>query len=80
MLQADRRRAMLAAACALPGQAVRVKPIGARLELARQLIAGAPGEVALSAQEARASLPASACSLIEATTHRARVSPAESLG
>jgi hypothetical protein len=79
MLQADRGWAMLAAACALPSQAVGVKPIGARLELARQLIAGAPGEVALSAQEARASLPASARGFIEAGANRAGVSAAEAL-
>lgn len=80
MLQADRGWAMLAAACALPGQAVRVKPIGAGLELARQLIASAAGEVALSAQEAGASLAASARGLIEAGANWAWVSPAEALG
>ena len=71
---------MLSATCALPGQAVRVEPIRAGLELARQLIAGAAGEVALGAQEAVASLPASARGFIEAGANRAWVSPAEALG
>ena len=80
MLEPDRRRAMLSAACALSRQAVRIEPIRAGLELARQLIAGASGEVALSTQEAGASLPVPALCLIETTANRAWMSPAEALG
>ena len=57
-----------------------MEAVRAGLEPTRQLVAGAAGEVTLSAQEAGASLAPAALRFVEAAADRARVSPAEALG
>ena len=71
---------MLAAAAALPGQAVGEKPVRSGLYLPRQLFSGASGEGPVRAEESRASLPAPSLRLIEAAADWAGMSPPEALG